>query len=177
MLLALILQLAIVAPVSPRDTAGHVDLKIGQTITLAVNQPIAIKWSSGNPTVASVSTKGVVTAKARGYATITAATATARTTIRACVTDVDVELLTPKQIAASVVTKHEPRIRQGYGTQMIARARFRTSPDWGSCTHWFVDDRTARFASIDRGGLLTAIQQTHADTFAVVGAAIGPRIP
>lgn len=58
---------------TPRLNKTSKTLKVGQTYTLKVlNNKKAVKWSSSNKSVATVSSKGKVSAKSTGKATITA---------------------------------------------------------------------------------------------------------
>lgn len=180
MIAALILQLAIVAPVAPRDTTGHVDMRVGQSFTLGVNGSIAVKWSSGNSAVASVSVKGLVTAKARGYATITATTGAEKATIRACVVNagVEFELLTVAERSVSIDTVPFT-LATGQSRQLLGVAQLRTtSPtEWGECRHWYLTSDSRRWATIDRRGLVHFNGDSARYAKLAWGAMIGPSVP
>ena len=57
--------------VQPKLNVTKKTLKAGKTVTLKVTDGTAVSWKSSKAAVASVSTKGVVTAKKKGSATIT----------------------------------------------------------------------------------------------------------
>jgi hypothetical protein len=167
----LVLQLAIAAPVAARDTTGHVDMRIGQSITLGVNTAGA-KWSSGNPTIASVTTKGVVSAKAAGYATITATDVTRKATIRVCVTASDQEQIPWKIKSIKTPLIGESRMWPGTQRQIVAHIQLVASPDMGPCVHWILDRESSEFGRIDRAGVVHSSR-----TVRDVKAFIGPRLP
>jgi hypothetical protein len=174
--IAFLLQLAIAAPVASRDTAGHVDVRVGQQVVFTLsshgNPLTSAKWSSANPSVASISAKGVLTARARGYATITAAAGTQKATTRVCVTSLEQEALPWKIKSTTTSIAGETRLRPGAQRQAIAHVQLVTSPDWGPCVHWSLDRDASEFARIDRAGVLHSSRSVRD-----VKAFIGPRLP
>lgn len=186
MILALMLQLAIVAPVAPHDTAGHVDLYAGQSLTLAVRHDSAwpVVWKSGNSTIVSVSTKGVLLAKQRGTTTLTAIRHgdTART--RVCVANTVRDTIPWVQVTAS--TNAAAPITSLIGFMLPAKSTLShqqltastqltpstLSASWLSCVHWTLDSASATYATISRSGLLRSPRSVSQ-----VLATIGPSIP
>lgn len=153
--------LSVSHPITDGDTLGHLDLKVGQKVPLTASRADSVKWSSGNTKVATVTTKGIVTAKARGYATITATRGTLKTTVRACVTATDQEVWPWTVNLLGVRLLHESRLRQFFRDSIVATFQVIPATNWGPCVHYTLDSASARFATIDRAGLLRSKQSVR----------------
>jgi hypothetical protein len=189
-----------VSIVAPGHSQSHVDLMIGDTARLAAHsdENAKVTWRSGNPTVASVSSTGRVTARKRGYATIRAIAGGDTATIRACVTAVPAETL-----AAPALRSKHPVVRLLRDT--VHLGPFTTSKDawfsflrpeqtsgilidslapttqWGPCLHWFSNTEGV---TVDGVGRYTIPQKADANgtqtfiPFAVLGPQfLGAPIP
>lgn len=174
-------SVTVIGPVIAGDTSTHVDLFKTRTAQLrsialsirgdTMREPV--KWSSGNTAVASISTSGVVTAKKRGYATITATVAGISGRLRVCVTDRERESLT-WSVLSNRVTFNRERLQPRQ--TMLATAHVTLKPggatQWGECVHWQLDSASREFARIDRAGVLHSSRSV-----ANIYAAVGPSLP
>lgn len=180
-----IARLELLYRVGDGDTATHVDLVVGRTVTIGVRafgfdgRPVGltaaqVKWTTGNAGVAKVTNAGVVTARARGYATLTAIVGSVGQSVRACVATTDRELV-PIAQTAGVLVPGLATIRARSTLPMSARLSFKTtgSTQWGPCAHWSIDESSRAWASIDRSGNLRA---SRMGTIGTVAASIGPRV-
>jgi len=187
--LALLLQspvarLQIIVPMPDRDTANHVDLKVGSSAALLVRafdargsrlaSPV-VKWSSSNSAVVSVSSAGVVAGRKRGYGTITAAAGTVKASIRGCVAATDREELAWREVSR-IVIPGQSLLYQGSTLQHEQDVQLAVTGQtaWGECVHWTVDRIAGVYyqATISRSGLLRASRSVGD-----IKAYIGPAVP
>ncbi|MCR5792321.1 MAG: Ig-like domain-containing protein [Lachnospiraceae bacterium] len=75
---------------SPKLNTSFITLQGGNTYTLKLSSKRKVKWTSNNKKIATVSSKGVVKAIAKGYATITAKVGNMRYNCYVTVPDIDV---------------------------------------------------------------------------------------
>ncbi|MBK9406471.1 MAG: Ig-like domain-containing protein [Gemmatimonadetes bacterium] len=149
---ALILGQSLQLVATPRDAAGNA--LNGRSIT----------WSSNAPTVASVSSTGLVTALATGAATITAASegrsATSRLTVS--LVPVDTVSVTPRTttLAAGQVQQLTARVVDSAGNVLSGRA-----------ITWDTDQPT--IATVSNSGLVTALTNGRATISASTGGKSG----
>lgn len=148
-------RVTILAPAGP---VSHVDLVVRDTLRLVAavdGVTVAASWKSGG-TAASVTTRGLVTAKQRGYTTITATYVGQSASVRACVTDsasvvftVAIDKVSPvlhspiergAAYRAGLVTHWKPVSPSGYSL-------------WGSCVHWWIEAGDVTNAKLADGWL------------------------
>ncbi len=170
-------------PVTPRDSAGHLDLLVGQAETLSVTvhdtlgaivaKP-TVSWSSGNTSVASVS-KGVVTAKAVGYATITATSGGVKSTVRACVSPglADTLVWTTRNAASGVATMSFVLPKGSRHAFVTIYTLGVVGTQWGTCVHWAITSPHVPLTTVTHSGILLVADST----FPYLVAAVGPVVP
>lgn len=142
-----------VSPSTAQLAAGGTQQLTAQAYDASGNQipNAAITWGSSNPTVASVSAMGLVTAVGTGNATISA-TASGKTGTAA----VSVAAPPPAVVASVTVTFNSPTLTVGQSTQATAVARDASGNIvTGRTVTWASDD--ALFASVSATGLVTAL--------------------
>ncbi len=133
------------------DTRTHIDLAIGTRVQLALIDGVAVNvpatWKSSNATVASVTRAGLLAARQKGYATISATYAGLTYTIRACVPPAGQPQLLFRTRVDSVRVKlrTEPlHVGESAPAGLIVNLSARDTTTttawgaWGPCVHWAI---------------------------------------
>lgn len=186
----------VTGPTIAGDSADHVDMRPGQRVALggvaldSAGNTIAgrsLVWKSGNPDVASITSGGIVTARKRGYATITGSIGAFSATVRACVingTQGDREPMRVTQgdisiePAAASLGAPGAKLQLVAVVEMTARDTVNSSAQWGPCVHWYLGDPSLETAPararIDRAGVLRILQGVsgRVDVGAVLGGPV-----
>jgi len=167
--------------VLPRDTTGHLDLQMGQQRIVqadaldSLGQPIpqrTISWSSGDTTIVRIERlTGLVTAKNRGWATITAKSGGKQASLTVCVSEHNREELRTTEASRKVVPGAAQVIAGRSTIQEYAVIQLKPVGFLPRCVHWTVG---VPYASITKTGLLTTTQSIPVGQ---VAAWIGPSIP
>ncbi len=154
-------------------TPGSATVAIGSTTTLSATVRDAngtviagapVTWSSGNTTVATVSSSGVVSGVAAGSATITARSGTASGTATITVP--------APAIASIVITPSNPRVKEGQTIQLTATAYDAGNHVISGVTFTWVSSNTNR-ATVSNTGLVTGIRDGNLTISASAGGKTG----
>lgn len=167
LLLALVLALTLAVPVlavEPEESAlalsqTSADLRTGETLTLTAVLPTesegqTLTWTSSEPSVATVSDEGVVTAVKQGQATITATlpdgetSAACTVTVDNYVVDVSIQPLSPGTLAVGKQITLSAFLSYKYKTETPGEVLW-SSSDPG-------------VATVDEDGLVTALSEGRA---------------
>jgi hypothetical protein len=179
----------IVPPAKANDTTDHVDLLVATSVPLsAIGARRSVTWASSNPAVVRVSSSGGLSARARGYATITARSGTRAATLQACVTAEPLhELSNPEGIPGNTMTvtltktiADTGHAQAGYIMPLRATEPLDGTIVPNKCVHYVLSTGPLipvldpRVISISRHGVVTA--PTAVREF-YISASIGPKIP
>ena len=155
------------------DPAAITLASIGETAQLAatvldqdgqVIQGLAVAWSSGNPTVATVDASGLVTAAGNGSATITASSGSATGTASVTVAQ--------EAVGVSVSPDALSFASLGDTARLIAAVvDANGAAVEGAAVEWTTEDATV--ATVDASGLVTAAGNGSATITASSGSATG----
>lgn len=143
-------KVVIAAPAKAGDSTDHLDLLRGTSERVlaraldSLGRPIdrRITYWSSNSAVASVSSEGVVTAKARGYAKVLVAASTRRSSLQVCVTNEPYHALQEPDINGVQLLPAKFTLGAGATRQAMLDLTLRTrdvdtsAVPPASCIHW-----------------------------------------
>lgn len=108
----------VMAKAAPKLNKAKATMEVGQKLTLKVkNTKASIKWSSSDKSVAAVSKKGVVTAKAEGDATIKAVVS--KKTLKCKITVKEAETAEATDISDQLAGKSYKGTVEGIGLEVL----------------------------------------------------------